>query len=163
MEVLLTKDVENVGNAGEIKSVANGYARNYLIPRGLAVVATAGARRQAEQIRKAGEARRQKAQRAAQSLAERIAGLELRFKMRAGENDKLYGSVTATDIAEKISEAIGEEIDKRRLQLDHSLRELGIYQVGVKLLGDIVPEVTVKVEPEGEVENSETPPAVETE
>jgi len=162
MEVLLMKDVENVGNAGEIKSVANGYARNYLIPRGLAVVATAGARRQAEQIRKAAEARRQKAMHAAQSLAERIAGLELVFEMRAGENDKLYGSVTAADIAEKISQAVGEEIDKRRLQLDHSLRELGVYQVGVKLLGDIVPEVTVKVEAEGVEANADAVPAAET-
>ncbi len=157
MEVLLLRDVKSLGEAGEIKTVANGYGRNYLLPRGLAVLATKGARKQAEQIREAARLRREQERSEAQAQADRIAGLELTFKAKAGEKGKLYGSVTTANIADAIAEAIGSEIDKRRVQLEHPLRELGTYQVGIKLLGDIVPEVTVRVEAEGvEVATEET-------
>src|SRR5690606_13009529 len=122
MKVLLTQDVLDLGNAGEVHTVAGGYARNYLMPRGLAVVASKGALKQAEEIRQAGIRRRAQERSNAEAQAQVIAGQKLLFGMRAGENDRLYGSVTTNDIAEKLAEAVGFEIDRRRITLEQPIR-----------------------------------------
>ncbi|MCS7039130.1 MAG: 50S ribosomal protein L9 [Anaerolineae bacterium] len=154
MEVLLLKPVPGLGEAGAICKVKPGYARNYLIPRGLALPATEGLRKQATQIKEAAERRRQRELTAARSLAERIRATTLTFKARAGEGGRLYGSVTAAMIAERLSQAVGEEIDRRRLRLEHSLRELGEHEVTIHLATgvDAVFKVVIEAEEAGEAQ-----------
>jgi len=148
MEVLLTETVDNLGSAGEIKKVADGYARNFLIPKGLAVPATAGALKQAE-LRRQAEARRQEqAKVEAESLAGALSQVTLTFQVKAGEKDKLYGSITNADIAEAFERETGQAIDKRKVELEEPIRELGSYDVPIKLLPDLAPRVTVIVERE---------------
>ncbi|MCS7221939.1 MAG: 50S ribosomal protein L9 [Anaerolineae bacterium] len=148
MEILLLKDVEGLGHAGEIKKVAGGYARNFLIPRGLAVPADAGARKQAEAMREASQRRQQRQLSEAQALAAKLNGLTLRFKVKVGEKDRLYGSITNVDIAEAIEREIGQKVDRRHIELERPIRELGIHKVPVRLMAKIEPVVTVVVERE---------------
>jgi large subunit ribosomal protein L9 len=145
MKVVLRQDVPKLGEAGTIQNVKNGYARNYLIPQGMAVVATPGEVKTAEhnQAVKDRKIARQEAQ--LQSLADRIDGQRLEFTERAGEQGRLYGSVTAGDIAEKLSAAVGEEIDRRKVVLDEQLRTVGEHRVVVHLVGRLRPTVTVTV------------------
>ena len=150
MEVLLKKDVKGVGHAGDIKKVADGYARNYLIPQGLASHANQGAAKQAVQIKSTTERKEERERQSALSLAEKISGLTLTFKARATDTDRLFGSVTASDIAMAIEQAIGQEIAKRQVDLEHPIRDLGTHKVPVHLMSNIVPEVTVVMEREGE-------------
>lgn len=152
MEVLLKKTVDGLGEAGQIRKVKPGYARNYLIPRGLAMPATPGLRKQADQIKGAAERRRQRELAAARSLADRIRATKLTFKARAGESGRLYGSVTSAMIAEQLSEKLGQEIDRRRIRLEHSLRDLGEHEVTMHLASEVDATFTVVVEAEGEVE-----------
>jgi len=148
MEVLLTETVDNLGSAGEVKKVADGYARNFLIPKGLAVPATAGALKQAE-LRRQAEARRQQREKVeAESLARTLSQVTLTFRVKAGEKDKLYGSITNADIAEAFERETGQAIDKRKVELEEPIRELGSYYVPIKLLPDLAPRVTVVVERE---------------
>lgn len=149
MKVLLIQDVYKLGHAGDVKSVAAGYGRNYLIPEGLAVLATPGALKQAERIRE--EAARQRAilNKEMSGLAEMLEGLEIAFPARAGETGKLYGSVTTRMIAEKINEELGTEISHREVD-SQPLRTLGEHSVSVRLTVDLVPEVDVLVYREGE-------------
>nr|WP_290668760.1 50S ribosomal protein L9 [Ardenticatena sp.] len=149
MEVLLLKDVPNLGLAGEIKDVSDGYARNYLIPQGLAKVATPGIKKQAEQIRLAAERRRERERKDAEALAARMAELTLEFTAKVGETGQLFGSVTAAQIAERLSEALGVEIDRHTLDLNRPIRQLGTYEVPVRLAGGITQEVKVVVVGEG--------------
>lgn len=158
MEVLLLKPVPGLGEAGAICKVKPGYARNYLIPRGLALPATEGLRKQATQIREAAERRRQRELAAARSLAERIRATTLTFKARAGEGGRLYGSITAAMIAEQLSQAVGEEIDRRRLRLEHSLRELGEHEVFIHLATGVDAAFKVVIEAE---ESDEAQPVAE--
>ena len=146
MKVILTKDVKNIGKAGAIKDVNDGYARNYLLPQGLARVATSGAQRQAEVERTAEAKRENRLHTEAKDLAAAIQGMELRFKARAGENDRLYGSITPADIAAKLTERAHTEVDKRKLVLEEPIRSLGLHKVTVRLLGDVQAEVKVIVE-----------------
>ena len=150
MKVLLTQDVPEVGMAGEIYAVAGGYARNYLMPRGLAVLATKGALKQAEEIKQAGIRRRAKERSNAQAQAQVINGKKLLFIANAGENNRLYGSVTTADIAERLTEAVGFEVDRRRLVLDQGLRELGLYNLSVRLMPEVTADFVVAVVREGE-------------
>lgn len=150
MEVLLKQDVKGVGRAGDIKTVASGYARNYLIPQGLAIAANKGAAKQAQQIKSAADRRHQRERASAASLAERINGLSLTFHARAADTGRLFGSITASDIAEAMEQRLGVEISKRQIDLEHPLRDLGSHQVPVRLLSDVVPEVTVLIQREGE-------------
>lgn len=145
MKVVLRQDVPKVGEAGTIREVSNGYARNFLIPQGLAVVATPGEIKTAEHnlAVKARKVARQEAQ--LQALADRINGLRLEFTERAGEQGRLYGSVTAGDIAEKLSALVGEEIDRRKVVLDEQLRTSGEHSVIVHLVGRLKPAITVVV------------------
>jgi len=147
-EVLLLRDVKRLGKAGEIKRVADGYARNYLIPRKLAVMVTESTIQQVRAKLQAEARRREKEITTAQSLAERLPQITLTFKVKAGEKGQLYGSITNADIATSLEKEIGQKFDKRRVLLEEPLRHLGSYKVPVKLATDIVPEVTVVLEAE---------------
>lgn len=149
MKVILLQDVYKKGVAGEEIDVAPGYARNYLIPKGLAVKSTPGMRRQLENLRKSAEARRAEREREFSRIAEQIAGLTLYFPVKAGETGKLYGSVTPADIAERLTQELGVEIDHRHVG-DRPLRELGTFTVPVRLEANLAPTVKVVVHREGE-------------
>jgi large subunit ribosomal protein L9 len=143
MKVVLRQDVPKLGEAGTIQEVKPGFARNYLIPQGMAVVATPGEVKTAEHNAavKARKIAKQEAQ--LQSLADRIAGKRLEFTVRAGETGRLYGSITAGDIAEDLAKVVGEEIDRRKIVLEEPIRELGEWQVVVHLVGRLRPAITV--------------------
>jgi large subunit ribosomal protein L9 len=147
MKVILRKDVENLGQAGTVQTVSDGYARNYLIPKGLAVVATPGELKVLAENQRVREQKIARQEQQLQALAERIAGTRLVFQARAGEGGRLYGSVTAGDIAEKLSSVLGTEIDRRKVVLDEPIRSLGEHAVTVHLVGKLRPQVTVVVEP----------------
>lgn len=149
MKVLLTADVEHVGKAGELKVVSGGFGRNYLMPKGLAVIATPGQIRVAEERMAADRRRAELARKDAQALAGRINGVTLRFTVKVGEQDRLYGSVTNADIAEQLKAQTGVEIDRRKIDLDESIKRTGIYPVQVRLMADLVPVLNVIVEGEG--------------
>lgn len=149
-KVLLTQDVMDLGEAGDVRIVAGGYARNYLLPRGLAVLATKSALKQAEEIRRAGMIRRAKEREHAESQAEVIRGKRLLFEAKAGEKDRLYGSVTTADIAEKLAQEAGFEVDRRRIQLEHPIRELGVYDLTLRFMTDVSADFQVAVVREGE-------------
>ena len=150
MKILLTQDAENLGKAGEIKKVPDGYARNFLIPKGLAVLATEGAIK-GVQLQSKSEAKLQRqAEEEAASLAEILWQLTLTFKAKAGEKDKLYGSITSADIVEALERQTGRAFDKRKVQLKGAIHELGVHRVPIKLMTDVVPEITVVVEREEE-------------
>lgn len=148
MEVLLLKDVEPLGVAGEVKKVSGGYARNYLFPKGLAVEATPGAIKQAKQQQKATDRRQAKELSEAQALAQTLDGVTVTFQARAGETDRLYGSITNANIAEALREKIGGEVDKRKIDLEEPLKELGTHAVTVRLAPGAEAKVTVVVERE---------------
>lgn len=149
MKVLLLKDVYKLGRAGEVKDVADGYGRNYLLPQGLAVLATEGALRQAEKIRETAQEERQRLNQELSEVAETLEDLTLSFAMKAGETDKLYGSVTTMMIAEAIQEETGIEVDKRDVDSE-PIKALGVHNAGVRLTIDLVPEITILVHREGE-------------
>ena len=150
MKILLTQDVENLGSAGEIKKVPDGYARNFLIPKGLAVLATEGAIKGVQLQSKAEAKLQRQAEEEAASLAEILWQLTLTFKAKAGEKDKLYGSITSADIVEALERQTGRAFDKRKVQLKGAIHELGVHRVPIKLMTDVVPEITVVVEREEE-------------
>lgn len=149
-KVLLIEDVLDLGEAGDVRVVAGGFARNYLMPRGLAVLATKGALKQAEGIRQAGMRKRARERAHAESQAALVRGQRLLFGARAGENERLYGSVTSHEIGDRLSEAVGFEVDRRRIQLDHPLRDLGIFTVELRFMADVSAEFQVAVVREGE-------------
>lgn len=149
MRVLLIEDVDNLGYAGDIKRVADGFGRNYLIPQKLAVLATPGALKQAATIRKAAEKRRAQEMEDARAIANQLEGLELLFERRAGETGKLYGSVTSGDIAEAIKAKIDIEIDRRKVALPEPIRSLGSQDVPIKLMMDVATRIKVDVLPLG--------------
>jgi large subunit ribosomal protein L9 len=148
MKVLLIETVDDLGSAGEVKKVAEGYARNFLIPRGLAVPATEGALKQAELRRQAEAGRQKREEMKAESLARTLSQVTLTLRAKAGEKDKLYGSITNADIAQALERETGQVIDKRKIELEEPIRELGSYRVPIKLLPDIAPQITVVVERE---------------
>lgn len=145
MKVILTQDVPKLGDAGTIQNVADGFARNYLIPQGIAEMATPGVVKQVEE-RQAAEAKRiAKLEEEMRELAERIEQVRLEMHANIGEHGRLFGSITSSDIAEQLSEVLGEEIDRRKVELDAPIREVGEYQVEVRLVGKLVPKLTVHV------------------
>jgi large subunit ribosomal protein L9 len=148
MKVLLLEDVDNLGLAGHVVTVADGYGRNYLIPRGLAKVASKGALKQADQVRKAGERKRARQLADAQDLARRIEGLTLIFQARAGEKGKLYGSITTADMAHGLERELGQEFDRRKIISD-PLRQIGEHSVQIRLMTDVSASLKVVIEPEG--------------
>lgn len=149
MKILLMKDVFKLGRAGDIKKVADGYGRNYLIPQGLAVLATPGAVKQADRIRAKAAERRAALNSELSGLAEQIESLQLLFAAKAGETDKLYGSITSQQVAEAVTEETTFEIKRQQLEMQ-PIRSLGEHTVAVRLTMDLVPEFTVTVYREGE-------------
>ena len=148
MEVILLQDVKDLGKAGEVKRVADGYARNYLLPKGMANKATPGALKQAEIQLKAQARRQNKIEAEASGIADAMADVSLKFTAKSGETGRLYGSITAGDIAEALEKETGIVIDKRKLTIEEPLRQLGTHRVGIKLLAGLTPEIEVVVEPE---------------
>lgn len=148
MKIILLQDVYKKGVAGEVVNVAPGFARNYLIPRGMAAKATPGSLRQSENLRKQADIRRAERDKEFGAIAERVQGLKLYFGVKAGESGKLYGSVTSAEIAEQLKQEIGLEIDRRRIG-DQPLRELGQVSVPVRLDAGLVPHIQVVVFREG--------------
>jgi large subunit ribosomal protein L9 len=161
MKVLLTQDVYNLGHAGEVKTVADGYGRNFLLPRNMAVLATPAALKRAERIKLAATEKRAREQADVDALAQVIGGNTLTFTVRAGEKGKLFGSITASHIADQITKKLGSEFDKRKVALREPIREVGTYTVPIRLSADVAPNVTVVVQPEGVVQAEQPAPVAE--
>jgi large subunit ribosomal protein L9 len=146
MEVILRDHVENLGRRGDVVKVAEGYARNYLLPRKLALPATPGNMKVVERQRKIADAAEAADRAGAEALAVRLTRAECVMARRVGEHQALYGSVTAADIAADLADK-GFEIDKRKIQLDEPLKQIGDFTVPIKLHRDVVAQVPVKVVP----------------
>jgi len=162
MKVLLLKDVYKLGRAGDIKKVADGYGRNFLLPQKLAVLATAGALKQVEKIRSQAEVRRTEQNSELKGLADQINGITVVFAAKAGETGKLYGSITTQDVAAAIQEKTRFEVKKQQIDMQ-PIRNLGEFTAHVRLTMDLVPEVKIIVHREGEAIDSATAPEAETE
>jgi large subunit ribosomal protein L9 len=147
MEVILREHVDNLGRRGDIVKVAEGYARNYLLPRKLALAVNEGNKRQIERERKNAEARELEEKTQAEAFAARLAEAEIAIARRVGENDTLYGSVTSVDIASALA-AKGFEIDRRKIVLAEPLKALGQVTVPIKIHRDVTAQVKVSVVPE---------------
>jgi large subunit ribosomal protein L9 len=163
MKVMLIKDVYKLGRAGDVKKVADGYGRNYLIPQRLAVLATAGALKQIERIRSQAEVVRTQLNSELKGLADKLNGLVLTFTARAGETGKLYGSITTGDIALAIQEKARFEVKRQQIDIQ-PIRTLGEHTARIRLTMDLIPQIKIIVSREGEavVETvAETAPAPE--
>jgi large subunit ribosomal protein L9 len=145
MKIVLRDDVEKLGQKGDVLDVADGYARNFLVPRGLAIKAETGVVRQAEAMRRNRSARELRDREAAQALADRLTGRTLSVPARAGEGGKLFGSITAADIAAAVQAQLGVELDRRRLGLDEPIKELGTVELPLKLHPDVVANLTIDI------------------
>ena len=144
MEVILRQAVENLGKPGEVVKVSNGYARNYLLPHGVAFEATPGNLKRIQQERDRLEAAENERRDAAQGLATKMEQVQLTFSARVGDEGKLFGSVTSSDIAHQL-EAQGFAIEKRQIELHEPIRALGVYEVQIRLHADVHPEIKVWV------------------
>lgn len=144
MEVILRRAVDNLGHPGDLVKVSAGYARNFLLPRGYAFEATPGNRKRIEQERQRLEAAETGRRDEAQTIADRLAEVSLTFSARVGEEGKLFGSVTAADIAQQL-EAQGHHVEKRQIDLHEPIRSLGVYRVPIRLHADVRPEIKVWV------------------
>ena len=150
MKVIFLKDVFGSGEVGETKEVARGYARNYLLPRGLVVEATAGAIKQSESKIRQELERKQQELHKTELLAKRIEGQQIVLKAKVGTENKLFGSITGAIISEELSKLVETPIDKRHVALDRPLREAGTHEVKIKLNGQSEAMITVVIEPETE-------------
>ena len=144
MEVILRRAVDNLGHPGDLVKVSAGYARNFLLPRGYAFEATPGNRKRIEQDRQRLEAAESGRRDEAQAVADRMAEVSLTFSARVGDEGKLFGSVTAADIAQQL-EAQGYHVEKRQIDLHEPIRALGVYRVPIRLHADVRPEIKVWV------------------
>jgi len=148
MKVFLKKDVSGIGKANEVVEVSDGHARNYLLPHGLAVRATAGRIKEAKQHAESKALKAKRARERAEELAKLLSERVLRFSVKAGEKGRLYGSITSSDIADQLARDLGVEIDHRWLSLDRPIREVGEHLVSLKLEGGVRGQVTVVVDAE---------------
>lgn len=145
MKVILQKDIANLGEAGDIKEVADGYARNYLLPKKLVIVANEKSQRAIEHQKKLIKIKKEKRKKQSEKLSESLAGIELRIGAQVGEEEKLFGSVTSIDIARELKE-LGYEIDKRRIHLDEPIKKTGEYDISIKLDEGLHAVIKVHVE-----------------
>ena len=148
MKVILTKDVAKLGKTGEMKTVADGYAQNFLIPQRLAVPASGGAFRAYQHDIASREEKRKREREEAEITAQRVSSTTLTMGVKVGEGGKLYGSITAKEIADALGRR-GINVDRHKVDLEEPLKALGTYKVAVKVFPGLVPEVTVVVEPKG--------------
>ena len=149
MRVILLQDVTDMAKAGEVKEVADGYGRNFLLPKKLAVLASPSALKGVEAQHQADTQRQVSSEAQAEAVAERLEGLSITLKARVGAQGRLYGSITAADIAQEIQKLTGQEVDRRRIELEEPLRQLGSYEVTIRLSREVTPKIRVVVE-EGE-------------
>jgi large subunit ribosomal protein L9 len=152
MEVILREHVDNLGRRGEVVKVADGYARNYLLPRKLALLATEGNKKQIERERAKFEAKEAEEKKIVSAIAERLSNVDVVIARRVGENNVLYGSVTTADIAEALT-AKGFDLDRRKIVLAEPLKQIGDVDVPIKLHREITANVKVRVVPEGQEES----------
>ena len=148
MEIILREHVDNLGRRGEVVKVAAGYARNYLLPRKLALPVTEGNRKLIERERKLADVRESEEKQQAEALAARLSTIELTLSRRVGETAQLYGSVTSADLAEELATK-GLEIDKRKIQLEEAIKAIGDYTVSVRLHRDVTTQLKVHVVKQG--------------
>lgn len=148
MKVILQKTVERLGDPGDVADVADGYARNFLIPRGLAVKAEKGTVRHAESLKRSHEARITALKGEFEALATRIIQTPIVVTAKVGEEGRLFGSVTAADIAEAVSAQAGVEVDRKDVHLEEPIRSVGTHEVRVRLHPEVDPVITVDVQPE---------------
>lgn len=144
MEVILREDIKTLGKAGELVKVKPGYARNYLLPRGLAYEATDGNRKRIQAESKARAARQEQEAGEARALATKLGAVSLTLARKAGEGDRLFGSITAQDLADALA-AQGHTVDKRKIELEHPIKTIGQHAVPVRLHPDVIAEVRVTV------------------
>ena len=148
MKVVLTRDVKDLGTAGQVKEVSDGYARNFLFPRKLAIPATAAALKQVEAREQAVVKREAREEQQARALAQRLKDQPIRIFPKVGEQGRLYGSVTAADVAEALSKQVGQPIDKRKIELHEPIRQLGEFQVPFRVSRTVAVTLNVSVERE---------------
>ena len=147
MKVILSKDVQGTGKAGEVKDVADGYARNYLIPRKLAIPATGGALKNVEQKKAAEEKKAATEEAAARALADRLTSAPVVLTAKVGDQGRLYGLITNGDIADQLSAQLRQPIDRRKIELDEPIRQLGTFEVTIRLHRAVSATVKVDVQP----------------
>jgi large subunit ribosomal protein L9 len=145
MKIILAKDVETLGHKGDVVTVSDGYARNYLVPKGMALVASRGALRQAEQMRRAREEALRKAKDDAVAQVALLGSSPVYISARAGEDGKLFGSVTKNDIARAVQDQLEQDVDARQVRLDESLRRLGTFSIEIHLHEEVNALVSVEV------------------
>lgn len=156
MKVILIKDVEKIGNFGEVVNVKDGYAKNFLIPSGMAIIATQGNLKQTDLIKKSRIKVEAKSIKEADEIAEQLNGLKLIFKVKSSPEGKMYGSITNKDIADKILSFKKIEVDRKKIELEDTIKEIGNYNVEIKLYKDIRCTVNVIVEPDKKQSEIET-------
>ncbi|OPZ37057.1 MAG: 50S ribosomal protein L9 [Spirochaetes bacterium ADurb.BinA120] len=144
MKVILQKDIPNLGEAGDIKEVSNGYARNYLLPRKLVLLASDSSRKAVEHQKKLIKIKKEKRKKQSETLMEALSALEIQIGAQVGEEEKLFGSVTSMDIARRLKE-LGHEVDRRKIHLDEPIKRLGEYRVPVKLDDGVTANIKVTV------------------
>jgi large subunit ribosomal protein L9 len=145
VKIILRADVDRVGNKGDLLDVADGYARNYLLPRGLAMAATTGAVAQAESMREARSRRDAADRESAEAVRDRLSSTVVRIPAQSGTDGRLFGSVTAADVADAIVAQLGVELDRKRLHLDEPIRALGVHDVTLRLHAEVEAHVSVEV------------------
>lgn len=152
MQVLLVKNVDGLGRAGDIKEVAGGYAHNFLFPRKLAVPASEGALKQIETVKAADAQRKERRATEARALADRLDGRTVVLRARAGDGERLYGSITNADIADELSRLVGRPIERRLIELEHPIKTLGEHKLNIKTGPGAIATIYVRVERAGEAE-----------
>tara|TARA_Y100001970_G_C14210635_1_gene846678 strand:+ start:1252 stop:1701 length:450 start_codon:yes stop_codon:yes gene_type:complete len=145
MKVILRSNVEGVGNTGDVVEVANGYAQNFLMPKGLAMRATEGAVSQAAAMKRSRDLQDLKQREVAEEAAQRLEAVAISIQARVGQDDQLYGSVTTSDIAEAVQAQTGIELDRRNMSLEEPIRQVGTYQVEMRLHPEVRAQLTVEV------------------
>lgn len=156
MKILLKEDVEKLGAVGDVVTVADGYARNYLIPQGLAVKASPGQIKQVDLIRRQAMERRERVAAQIAALTEKLEGVQLTFEAKASERGRLYGSITKEAVVEALEAKLGESVDRRKVETD-PLRQVGLHRIPIRLSAEMVPELQVIVHREGEDPESYLP------
>jgi large subunit ribosomal protein L9 len=150
MKVVLLEDIAGTGKAGDLKEVSKGYAKNFLLPRGLALIATPAVTKQVESRLERKKLDESVDREKLVELAQQVEGKEIHFKARLGGGERLFGSITAADVAEELGRTIGSVIDKKKIDIEKPFHQTGSYEVAVKLAGDIKPRITVVIEEEPE-------------
>ncbi len=145
MKIVLRADVENVGNKGDLVDVADGFARNYLVPKGFALPASPGIQKQADAMRRSRDAKDRRDRESAEAIAVQLSGRTVTVEARAGEGGRLFGSITAADVADAVQAQLGVTVDRRRIALDEPLKELGPAELAVRLHREVTAMVTVEV------------------